>query len=126
MLRNLRAKIETVSNKRFASSFYQKIFDPERSKQDLVPKILDFEQVTALCEELMNPKHNENDFLLDQFKNRIVPGVDDTSRLKANFLFDITIAHAPSEDGQLSRYLRGSQSIGVSATMFSSIPNICK
>ena len=89
MLRNLRAKIETVSNKRFASSFYQKIFDPERSKQDLVPKILDFEQVTALCEELMNPKHNENDFLLDQFKNRIVPGVDDTSRLKANFLFDI-------------------------------------
>ena len=36
----------------------------------------------------------------------------------------ITMAQAPSEDGQLSKYRKGSQSIGVSLTIFSSMPGI--
>ena len=35
-------------------------------------------------------------------------------------------AHAPSEEGQLSRYRNGSHSMGVLLTISKSIPGICK
>ena len=61
----------------------------ERSKLHIPPLPLSVEQVSTLCTILKNREYhdaNEKSFLLHQFENRIIPGVDDTSRLKADFL----------------------------------------
>ena len=60
----------------------------KRSEHNIPPIPLSIEQVTELCNIL---EHNDYDnidktFLLNQFKHRIVPGVDDTSKLKVEFL----------------------------------------
>merc|ERR1711871_1634927 len=61
----------------------------ERISQNIEPKILEYNQVKQLCENIKNPEKNEKDFLLEQFENRIPPGVDNTSHLKASFLNSI-------------------------------------
>ena len=61
----------------------------ERNKLYIPPLPLNIEQADKLCKILeSNDYKNKSDkiFLLDQFKNRIIPGVDETSYLKANFL----------------------------------------
>ncbi len=61
----------------------------ERQKLGIPPLPLDTEQVNNLCNILENNEYDSNKdkkFLLDQFKNRITPGVDETSYIKANFL----------------------------------------
>lgn len=61
----------------------------ERFKKNIEPEILNYDEVNNLINELKSPQENEEVFLLNQFKNRILPGVDNTSKLKANFLVDI-------------------------------------
>ena len=61
----------------------------ERLKNNIEPEILNYDEVNNLINELKSPQENEEIFLLNQFKNRILPGVDNTSKLKANFLLDI-------------------------------------
>ncbi len=92
MRRNLIRNVYDLKHtNRFISTFRNEIqkSDYERSTQGIHPNILNFEQVTTLCNELINPNIDDHDFLIHQFKNRILPGVDSTSKLKANFLFDI-------------------------------------
>ncbi len=62
----------------------------ERKSQNIEPKILNYSEVKKLCEEIkIETDKVEKKFLLNQFENRISPGVDDTSKLKACFLNSI-------------------------------------
>ncbi|MRT93494.1 bifunctional aconitate hydratase 2/2-methylisocitrate dehydratase [Ancylomarina sp. 16SWW S1-10-2] len=47
---------------------------------------LNAEQTADLCELLQNPTQGTEDFLLHLFKERIAPGVDDSTKVKAEFL----------------------------------------
>ena len=60
-----------------------------RKNLNIEPEILTYDEVEDLICELKTPNNSECDFLLYQFNNRILPGVDNTSKLKANFLIDI-------------------------------------
>ena len=82
-----------TTQRRFSSTFKKIVYEniEKRRSQKVGPEILNFKEVELLCKELQNPKNHENEFLLHQFSNRIVPGVDDTSRLKANFLLDLCL-----------------------------------
>ena len=79
--------------KRFSSTLKKKLDEKIRLREEMgiVPEILNYKEVEELCKELQNPKDKEIPFLLNQFTQRIVPGVDDTSRLKANFLLDFCL-----------------------------------
>ncbi len=62
----------------------------ERKQIGIPQEILNKEQVLQLINILKNPKESEkNSFYYNQFINNIVPGVDETSYLKANFLYNI-------------------------------------
>ena len=63
----------------------------ERSKLGIPPLPLNIEQVTDLSSVIRNKKilYTDNNFIRDQFINRITPGVDETSFIKANLLNDI-------------------------------------
>ena len=63
----------------------------KRLSQNIEPKILNYNEVKELCENIKNPQEDEREFLMYQFENRISPGVDDTSHLKASFLNSICI-----------------------------------
>jgi aconitate hydratase 2/2-methylisocitrate dehydratase len=83
-----------IKNKNFIrniSTFKQKIdlLIAQRNKLNIEAEILKYDEVEELIGELKSPQEGEESFLLNQFKHRILPGVDDTSRLKANFLLDI-------------------------------------
>ena len=60
-----------------------------RRLNGLPDEILNVKQVNDLINELKDPSELDTFFLVDQFKNRILPGVDSTSRIKANFLLDL-------------------------------------
>ncbi|MFA8436966.1 MAG: bifunctional aconitate hydratase 2/2-methylisocitrate dehydratase [Marinifilaceae bacterium] len=47
---------------------------------------LNAEQTEELCKLLQNPVEGKEDFLLHLFKERIAPGVDDSTKVKAEFL----------------------------------------
>nr|WP_320120598.1 bifunctional aconitate hydratase 2/2-methylisocitrate dehydratase [uncultured Marinifilum sp.] len=47
---------------------------------------LNAEQTAELCGLLQNPIQEKEDFLLHLFKERIAPGVDDSTKVKADFL----------------------------------------
>ena len=47
---------------------------------------LNAEQTAELCALLQNPIQGKEDFLLHLFKERIAPGVDDSTKVKADFL----------------------------------------
>lgn len=61
----------------------------ERAKQGIPPLALDSKQVLCVVELLKKPPAGLEDFLKDLLANRIPPGVDDASYVKANFLNDI-------------------------------------
>ena len=75
----------------------------KRKEMGLVPEILNVDQVNQLCKEIADPINSsslvngnnssisgaESQFLLDHFSNRILPGVDETSKIKADFLYNI-------------------------------------
>tara|TARA_Y100000591_G_scaffold333389_1_gene376988 strand:+ start:16213 stop:18885 length:2673 start_codon:yes stop_codon:yes gene_type:complete len=96
------------NTKKFTRSFstFKKTLEKSikiREEIGIEPEVLNYNEVENLIKELKAPRqyninegrHNEwlpnldEQFLLNQFKERILPGVDDTSRLKANFLYDI-------------------------------------
>ena len=60
----------------------------KRSKLNIPALALSVEEVNNLCYllETNSYKKKHHKFLLDQFENRIIPGVDETSYVKANFL----------------------------------------
>tara|TARA_B100000524_G_C23653973_1_gene371120 strand:+ start:2787 stop:5438 length:2652 start_codon:yes stop_codon:yes gene_type:complete len=90
---NIKSRI-TINNKiRNISDFKKNILntDKERVLRNISPEILNYNQVNELCKNIQNPYKNEESFLLDLFKNRISPGVDDTSKLKASFLNSICL-----------------------------------
>jgi aconitate hydratase 2/2-methylisocitrate dehydratase len=61
----------------------------ERAAQSIPPLPLSAKQAMAVVELLKNPPPGDEDFLIDLLKNRVPPGVDDASYVKANFLRDI-------------------------------------
>ena len=63
----------------------------ERSKIGIPPLPLNIEEVTDLCSIIRkkNYLYTDNNFIKEQFINRIIPGVDETSYVKANLLNDI-------------------------------------
>ena len=105
-------------SKRAYSTFKRQIDEQiiKRNKVAIPPEILTYEQVELLCKELIQPEEEEKDFLLDQITNRIVPGVDKTSRLKPNFLYDICLdkLHSPLIDKDRAIKLLGSMQGGYS------------
>lgn len=68
----------------------------KRLSQNIEPKILNYNEVKELCENIKNPQEDEREFLMYQFENRISPGVDETSYLKASFLNSICIGETNS------------------------------
>ena len=91
MIRIINKSTKHYLNKRFLSTFKSKIENSinERNKLGVEAEILKLNEVEELITELKNPEIGEESFLLNQFKYRILPGVDETSKLKANFLLDI-------------------------------------
>ena len=62
-----------------------------RFEQGIPPKPLNVEQVNLLCDLLQDPSSEDHNFLYNQFTYKISPGVDDTSLIKAQFLYNICI-----------------------------------
>jgi len=58
----------------------------EREAQGIPPLPLDAEQATALCQLLENPPAGEEAFLTHLLEERIAPGVDPASKVKAEWL----------------------------------------
>ena len=58
----------------------------ERAALNVPPLPLDAEQTAALCDLLKSPPAGEEDFLMGLLCDRIPPGVDPSSYVKASFL----------------------------------------
>ncbi|MDA3807552.1 MAG: bifunctional aconitate hydratase 2/2-methylisocitrate dehydratase [Thiomicrorhabdus sp.] len=61
----------------------------ERLEQGLPPLSLTAEQTASLVELIKNPPVGEETFLMDLLTNRVPPGVDEASYVKAGFLADV-------------------------------------
>ncbi len=61
----------------------------ERSEQGLPPLPLTAEQTASLVELIKNPPTGEESFMVDLLTNRVPPGVDEASYVKAGFLTDV-------------------------------------
>lgn len=63
----------------------------ERAEQGLVPKPINVIQITKLIKLLKNVQSHTNNtqYLLNLLINQVVPGVDETSYIKAHFLTSI-------------------------------------
>ncbi|MEM6449866.1 MAG: bifunctional aconitate hydratase 2/2-methylisocitrate dehydratase [Cyanobacteria bacterium P01_D01_bin.105] len=64
---------------------YRKHVD-QRAALNVPPLPLDADQTAALCDLLKNPPSGEEDFLMELLCDRIPPGVDPASYVKASFL----------------------------------------
>jgi len=58
----------------------------ERAALNVPPLPLDAEQTAALCDLLKSPPAGEEDFLMELLCDRVAPGVDPSSYVKASFL----------------------------------------
>lgn len=67
---------------------YQKHVD-ERQSEGLPPLPLDAEQTAALVELIKAPQPGSEEYLLELLSQRVPPGVDQASYVKASFLADI-------------------------------------
>ena len=101
------AKLHSVTGKSISSfgvisrnfSTFKDEYDgaaAERALQKIVPKPLDAESTSKLCELLKNPPAGEESFLVDLLTNRISPGVDESAYVKAAFLAAIAKGEAKS------------------------------
>ncbi|MEG3640101.1 bifunctional aconitate hydratase 2/2-methylisocitrate dehydratase [Magnetococcus sp. PR-3] len=61
----------------------------EREAEGVPPLPLNAQQTADLVELLKNPPAGEADTLLDLIKNQVPPGVDDASKVKAEFLGEV-------------------------------------
>ena len=68
----------------------------EREALGIPPLPLTAEQTAELCEQLKSPPAGEEDFLLHLLRDRIPPGVDQASYVKASFLAAIAKGEATS------------------------------
>ncbi|HIJ84275.1 MAG TPA: aconitate hydratase B, partial [Magnetococcales bacterium] len=66
----------------------------EREKQGIPPLPLSVEQTLALTQMLLSPPSGEGAFLKNLLANQVPPGVDDASRVKAEFLAKIAKGEA--------------------------------
>src|SRR6187399_1644040 len=64
----------------------------ERAEEGIVPRPLDTAQTKALTELLLAPPSGEGDFLLELLTERVPPGVDAASWVKADFLTKVANA----------------------------------
>ena len=84
----------------------------DRKKLNISPEILNIDQVNELCEILSKKKvYKHSDLFLDLFKNRISPGVDETSKVKASFLNNIC------KDVIYSPYINKEEAVKILGTM---------
>ena len=66
----------------------------EREAQNIPPLPMDAQQTAELVESIKNPSQlsdAEKDMVMDLFVNRVPPGVDDASYVKAGFLADVAV-----------------------------------
>jgi len=90
----------------------------ERDVLGIPPLPLDAEQTAALCELLKAPPAGEAEFLLHLLRDRVPPGVDEASYVKASFLSAIAQGEAssplvaPVEAVQLLGTMMGGYNIG--------------
>ena len=90
----------------------------ERDALGIPPLPLDAEQTAALCELLKAPPAGEEEFLLHLLRDRVPPGVDEASYVKASFLTAIAQGEAssslvsPVEAVQLLGTMMGGYNIG--------------
>jgi len=63
----------------------------ERAALGIPPLALSAQQVAELVELIKTPPAGEAEFLLDLLVNRVPPGVDDASKVKASFLAAIAL-----------------------------------
>jgi aconitate hydratase 2/2-methylisocitrate dehydratase len=82
----------------------------ERAKLNIPPLPLDADQTSQLV-ELLKSEHDESEFLLSLFKERIPAGVDQAAYVKAAFLADIT------EGNTSSPYIKKTDAVGILGTM---------
>ncbi|MGA1475535.1 MAG: aconitate hydratase B, partial [Prochlorothrix sp.] len=68
----------------------------DRAALNVPPLPLDAEQTAALCELLKTPPAGEEEFLLELLRDRVPPGVDLASYVKASFLTAIAQGEATS------------------------------
>jgi len=61
----------------------------KRAEQSLVPLPLNKDQVACVCALLENPPAGDEQFLTDLLSNRVPPGVDDATLVKADWLAEI-------------------------------------
>ena len=79
-----------IKNRRYFSSLKNNLENSykDRKRLNIAPEILNVEQTSELC-YLLKTNNQHSDYYLDLFKNRISPGVDETSKIKASFLNNI-------------------------------------
>lgn len=68
----------------FLQTYYEHV--AERAAIGIVPKALDAQQTVQLIELLQSPIASKESELLELFETRIPAGVDDTAKVKAEFL----------------------------------------
>eukprot|EP00933_Yihiella_yeosuensis_P028115 TRINITY_DN2191_c0_g1_i6.p1 TRINITY_DN2191_c0_g1~~TRINITY_DN2191_c0_g1_i6.p1 ORF type:complete len:902 (-),score=272.75 TRINITY_DN2191_c0_g1_i6:323-3028(-) len=78
----------------FKAAYDQHVKD--RAEQTLPPLPLDSKQAQCVVALLQKPPAGLESFLVDLIKNRVPPGVDDATYVKANFLRDIVKGVATS------------------------------
>jgi aconitate hydratase 2/2-methylisocitrate dehydratase len=82
----------------------------ERADLNIPPLPLDADQTSQLV-ELLKSEHDESDFLLNLFKERVPAGVDQAAYVKAAFLADI------SEGNASSPYIDNIEAVKILGTM---------
>ena len=68
----------------------------QRKKMGIEPLALNAEQTASLCELIKQPPVDADFDLLDLLANRVNPGVDPASKVKADFLYEIALGKAIS------------------------------
>lgn len=76
-----------MQEKAYLQEYFKKA--QERAKLGIDPLPLDPSETTQLCELLQNPPQDSESTLLNLISNRVLPGVDDSALIKANFLKDL-------------------------------------
>ncbi len=78
-----------MHKKEYLEEYFKKA--QERLKLGIEPLPLDVEETSRLCELIENPPEKSAASLLDLIENRIQPGVDESAKVKAEFLRDIAL-----------------------------------
>ena len=101
-----------IKNVKYFSSLKEtlKPMIENRKNMNIAPEILNVDHVNELC-LLLKTNNNDSKFLVDLFKNRISPGVDETSKIKAEFLHNICI------NNEESPYIDKKEAIKILGTM---------